>query len=387
MPRPNGQERARIRAERRRQQAAAKAAAAKPKKMASFREDPVANRVHQIQNGSSAAALAKSGPIPSPAEQARTTSTGSNASTNTQPPATRSPATNPTVDKADPGKAYLKSVSGKSGIMKYPSDLFETNDDYLKIDICEYEPALAETQGGGQPLTTFLTYMPRNIGTNYSQNWGSATLSPNGRIAINAAQQALSGASASSVGGYLQSALKGTGTTFAAGQIAAGIQNLAKGTQGLDANSLLGLTKGIGINSTVEIYWGGHGDNRNFSFRIDMSPRNEAETLQIRDIVKAFKVAMHPGSNGASAGSSVQSRFVTYPYMMKLQYMHGSKPHEFLHQFKPCVLTGMDVQYTPNGTYSTLPNTSPTSTVMTLTFKEIRMIYREDILDSTGAGF
>ena len=146
MPRPNGQERARIRAERRRQQAA-KAAAAKPKKMASFREDPVANRVHQIQNGSSAAALAKSGPIPSPAEQARTTSTGSNASTNTQPPATRSPASNPTVDKADPGKAYLKSVSGKSGIMKYPSDLFETNDDYLKIDICEYEPALAETQG------------------------------------------------------------------------------------------------------------------------------------------------------------------------------------------------------------------------------------------------
>jgi len=383
MPRPNGQERARIRAERRRQQAA-KAAAAKPKKMASFREDPVANRVHQIQNGASAAALAKSGPIPSPAEQARTTSTGSNASTNTQPPATRSPATNPTVDKADPGKAYLK---GLGSVLKYPQNLLEDNDDYLKIDICEYEPALAETQGGGQPLTTFLTYMPRNIGSSYSQNWSNATLSPNGRVFINAAQQGLSGTPASSVGGYLQSALKGTGTTFAAGQIAAGIQNLAAGTQGLDANSLLGLTKGIGINSTVEIYWGGPGDNRGFSFRIEMSPRNEPETKQIREIVKAFKVAMHPGSNGASAGSSVQSRFVTYPYMMKLQYMHGSKPHEFLHQFKPCVLTGMDVQYTPNGTYSTLPNTSPTSTVMTLTFKEIRMIYREDILDSTGAGF
>ena len=383
MPRPNGQERARIRAERRRQQAA-KAAAAKPKKMASFREDPVANRVHQIQNGASAAALAKSGPIPSPAEQARTTSTGSNASTNTQPPATRSPALNPTVDKADPGKAYLK---GLGSVLKYPQNLLEGNDDYLKIDICEYEPALAETQGGGKALTTFLTYMPRNIGSSYSQNWGSATLSPNGRIAINAVQQALNKTPASSVGGYLQSALKGTGTTFAAGQIAAGIQNLAQGTQGLDANSLLGLTTGVGINSTVEIYWGGHGDNRNFSFRIEMSPRNEPETIQIREIVKAFKVAMHPGSNGASAGSSVQSRFVTYPYMMKLQYMHGSKPHEFLHQFKPCVLTGMDVQYTPNGTYSTLPNTSPTSTVMTLTFKEIRMIYREDILDSTGAGF
>ena len=50
MPRPNGQERARIRAERRKQQAA-KAAAAKPKKMASFREDPVANRVHHFESG------------------------------------------------------------------------------------------------------------------------------------------------------------------------------------------------------------------------------------------------------------------------------------------------------------------------------------------------
>ena len=345
--------------------------------------DPSGSGEGQAQQSSAARAES-----PNQTRSTSTGSSGSTASSNTRPAATQVAALNPTIDKADPGKKYLQELGKQSGgILKYPSDLFDKGDDYLKIDICEYEPTLAETQGGGSPLTTFMTYMPRNISTSYNQEWGQVTLSPNGRVIINAVQQGLSGSGRSTVGNYLQGALKGTETTFAAGMIAKGIQQMAPGTSGLDANSILGITQGIGINSTVEMFWQGHGQNRSFSFRIEMSPRNESETTLIRDIIKAFKVSMHPGSSGASAGSSVQSRFVTYPYMMKIKYMNGPKEHEFLHKFKPCVLESMNIEYTPNGQYSTLTNTSPTATVMTLTFKEIRMIYREDIIDGSGAGF
>jgi hypothetical protein len=319
-----------------------------------------------------------------------TPSSGSNPPANTTPPGSASPTSNPTIDKANAAKSYLKGVGGKGeggNILKYPANLLNEVEDYLKIDICEYEPALAAVQGAGSTLATFMTYMPRNIATNYAQDWGKTTLTPNGRIAISAIQQGLNGASGSTVGNYLQGALRGTETTFAAGRVAAGIQSLAQGTSNLNAQSILGLTSGIGINNTVEMFWNGHGDNRTFGFTIEMSPKNEVESRKIREIVKMFKVSMHPGSNGNSAASAVQSRFVTYPFMMKLKYMRGTSEHEFLHQFKPCVLQSMSVNYTPQGVYSSLPNSSPTATTMTLAFKEIKMLYREDILESKGAGF
>ena len=297
-------------------------------------------------------------------------------------------AATPTVATASPAKAAFNNV-----ILKYPDDLLDQTTDYLRIQILEYTPALAQLStttpkngqtASGEVLGTFDTYMPRNIGTSYAQQWGGATLSPNGRIAVNAIQTGMRGGD---VGSYLQKALRGSETTFAAAQFAQGITSLAPGTSGLDANSLLGLTSGIGINSTVEVFWGGHGAHRQFSFRIEMSARTEKESESIRDIVGIFKIAMHPGSNGASAGNGVQSRFITYPYMFNIAYMSGQKEHEFLNKFKSAILENMSVEYTPNGTYSTLPNTSPVATVMTLNFKEIRHIYREDILESTGAGY
>lgn len=302
------------------------------------------------------------------------------------------PAAAPAVAKTDPAKTELS----KNTILKYPVDLLDNTTDYLRIQFVEYQPAFSsqsstsassnssKSSASGEVLTTFYTYMPRNIATGYAQNWGSATFSPNGRIGVQALQKGISGGD---VGGYLQKALRGTEITFAAAQFAQGIQSLTPGTSGLDANSLLGLTQGIGINSTVEIFWAGHGQQRQFSFRVEMNARTEKESESIREIVRSFKLAMHPGTNGSSGGSGVQSRFVTYPYMFNIAYMSGQKEHEFLNKFKQCVLENMTVEYTPDGTYSTLPNTSPVATVMTLNFKELKHLYREDILNSTGAGY
>lgn len=332
---------------------------------------------------SAAAKAAVAAKAEAPAKAADTAPTSSVAST---------PVT-PSVSRSDPAKAELS----KKPIIKYPKDLLDNNTDYLRIKFVEYQPAFSAgststpSSGGstksnskGDAITTFYTYMPNNLGTGYAQNWGSTTFSPNGRIGVTALQKGISGGD---VGGYLQKALRGTETTFAADRFAAGISGLAKGTSGLDANSLLGLTQGIGINSTVEIYWSGHGQQRQFSFRIEMGARDEKESEDIREIVRAFKLGMHPGSGGGSAANAVQSRFVTYPYMFEISYMSGQNEHEFLNKFKPCVLENMSVEYTPNGTYSTLPNTSPVVTIMTLNFKELKHIYREDILESTGAGY
>jgi hypothetical protein len=43
------------------------------------------------------------------------------------------------------------------------------------------------------------------------------------------------------------------------------------------------------------------------------------------------------------------------------------------------VLTGIGVDYTPNGVFSTLPDNSPTGYVLTLSFSEIAQLTRQDV--------
>ena len=58
--------------------------------------------------------------------------------------------------------------------------------------------------------------------------------------------------------------------------------------------------------------------------------------------------------------------------------MKDGEPHPFLNKFKICALTGMHVNYTNSGTYSSYKDGTPVNIRMNLTFKEINPIYAED---------
>ena len=62
----------------------------------------------------------------------------------------------------------------------------------------------------------------------------------------------------------------------------------------------------------------------------------------------------------------------------------------FLHSFKLCALTGMAVNYTNAGTYSTYEDGTPVNIRMSLTFKELNPIYHEDyqqVAAGPGVGY
>ena len=59
--------------------------------------------------------------------------------------------------------------------------------------------------------------------------------------------------------------------------------------------------------------------------------------------------------------------------------------HPFLNSFKLCALTGMTVNYTNAGTYTTYEDGTPVNIRMNLTFKELNPIYHEDYA-TEGAG-
>ena len=67
-----------------------------------------------------------------------------------------------------------------------------------------------------------------------------------------------------------------------------------------------------------------------------------------------------------------------YPSEIDITYFQGSKENDNLHRHTSCVLTGMDVNYTPLGTtFSTFPDGSPTQIEVTLKFLELAILTKE----------
>ena len=59
--------------------------------------------------------------------------------------------------------------------------------------------------------------------------------------------------------------------------------------------------------------------------------------------------------------------------------MHGNKPHEWLTQFKPCAISNVSVNFTPDGTFATYSDGSPVATELRLSFQETKLIFEDEV--------
>ena len=79
--------------------------------------------------------------------------------------------------------------------------------------------------------------------------------------------------------------------------------------------------------------------------------------------------------------------FLKTPNIFIIDYKFQGGEHPFLNKIKPCALVDFQVQYTPNGSYSTYGDGSMTSYKMTLSFGEIAPIYANEQDAAGGTGF
>ena len=118
---------------------------------------------------------------------------------------------------------------------------------------------------------------------------------------------------------------------------------------------------------------------RNFQYTFKMMPRNEAETEQVRAIVKAFKQNMLPETFNAN------SRRLLVPNTFHIQYMYVNDINHYLHKIGECVLETMNVSYGGDRykTFTAVPGEGapPVETTLTLNFKEFHFLTRKDIED------
>lgn len=295
------------------------------------------------------------------------------------------------LQKSNKAKSEVQKLAG--GGLRYPQDLFTNTSDWLSIDIKEFGPSTEVGSDGtqGPVLGNIATYMPANLSASYAQNWNSATLSPSGRMAMSAINAGIAardggGEIKEGVGAIIQKSLGGLGATVEAKLMSDLVGKFGDSNVG-GAQGFVGLTQGMGINNTMELYWGGPSGQRSAAFQIKLSPRNRSEAKTVRDIVRTFKVAMHPSKSPGMGGANVGGRFVQYPFTFIIKYMTGSQENHHLNKWKPMVLQGFQSNYTPDGVYATNPDGSPVSTMISLQFKELKIVYADDIIDSPGVGF
>ena len=157
----------------------------------------------------------------------------------------------------------------------------------------------------------------------------------------------------------------------------------------VNAQNLIARTTGQVLNSNLELLFGGV-NLRSFPFSITFTPRYEEEALEVKRIIRQFKMSMAAKAGKRFSGGSASGIFLNSPDVFSLRYMHNGQDHPFLNSFKICALTGMSVNYTNAGTYASYGDGSPVSIRLNMTFKELNPVYSEDydgMTDDMGVGY
>ena len=141
------------------------------------------------------------------------------------------------------------------------------------------------------------------------------------------------------------------------------------------------------INNNLELLFSGP-NLRSFNFAFNLRPRDKAEADMCRQIIRSLKASSAPKL-------SADYMFLETPDVFKLEYIYNSsanttlsadaspKEHPYMNKIKPCALTGLSVNYTPEGSYATYEDGgSMTGYDLSLSFKELEPVYQKDQLNA-----
>ena len=147
------------------------------------------------------------------------------------------------------------------------------------------------------------------------------------------------------------------------------------GASNINANSVLGGAFGITFNdNTMQTFE--KMNVREFSFDYMMAARNKSEEQDIKNIIKFFKLAMHPSSRRSGANNSL---FLEYPYIFRIIQSGKKDISQFLPQTKYCALTEVNVDYTPDNVLALTPGNFVQAVMLQLTFSEMTTMTRQDV--------
>ena len=166
-------------------------------------------------------------------------------------------------------------------------------------------------------------------------------------------------------------------------------QNTADFQKGLGAavvssatgvKNILGRSQGVVVNPNLELLFQ-KPTLRPFSFTFKLSARSPDEAKMIVKIIRFFKQNMAPQKGGGSGGTAA-NLFLKAPNTFQIHYLNRSsgsaEENKFIGMAKECAMTSLEVDYTPDGNYSTLRDGFMTSYTISMSLKELEPVFYED---------
>ena len=309
-----------------------------------------------------------------------------------------------------------------SGLLRYPYEAITQNTDYLQIRIFHYERSgiTGGPNPSGQPFDVsnyvsnkakvleqngvIILPMPSNIQDSNSVSFESDSLNAFAAQGVSAVQSLMK-AGGTTVSDFLtgsgtntEDILKGKpGNQAKFKDVKEGIEFFVKNKQqaqnalttklaieavnlfgaNVSFNTLLARSDGKILNPNMELLFN-NVTLRTFRFSFKLAPRDPNEATVVKSIIRTLKKNM-------AAQKAENDIFLKTPNIFKLTYRKGNQNHPFLHRFKDCALSDMNVQYTGDNVYATYSDGTPVSMILNLTFKELVPIYSDDY-DSDDSG-
>jgi len=321
--------------------------------------------------------------------------TQASAGVNPAIPATSQFGLDPTIPTI---AAPTVNNSSTSTSLRYPENITASETDYVSFEFFEYNPPFGKGQGQGGinafsastaynfynasglkdnaksakalGLTPIILYMPEDIQAQYGSRWGGADFGTAavGMMRLPGGKTPDMGVTFSAANGMIKSKVYDT--------VLKGINSMTGSNISLD--QFMGSVSGTILNPNTEMLYQG-GDLRTFALTFKMTPKNGTEAVKIKTICNTFKKAMLPDIGGQSFFGSEAASLLKVPNLCQVTYMRGSKIHEYLPVYKLCAIAGVDVNYTPDGAYATYEGGSPVSTQLTISFKETKLLFSNDV--------
>jgi hypothetical protein len=218
--------------------------------------------------------------------------------------------------------------------------------------------AASTTRAQKRLKTAIALHIPNQLNIRYGMQWGeedtaTALMAP---LLGDAAMKALSSGS----GANLSDAGK------------AAVANL--GLTNLPNAGAVSAATGLAPNPRKEQVFKGV-DFRTFQFEYQFFPRDVPESIKVMNIIKALKLHMHPEFKDTNKFLYI------YPSEFDISYYTNDRENPHLHRHTSCVLTELNVNYTPNGTFTSFSNGMPTQINVQLSFRELSLMDKDKIME------
>lgn len=141
-----------------------------------------------------------------------------------------------------------------------------------------------------------------------------------------------------------------------------------------NAGSAIDVGTGTTVNPHIALQFEGM-NLKDHSFTWTLSPKNEQEAKDIRDMIRFIKTRMLPSYGVAGAESAIGRSLLRYPSLVEI-YFVGVDQSYFLF-YKPGFVKNMSLNYTPNGV-ALNKGGRPSIITMQLDIGEARIHTRED---------